>query len=497
MRPSCPCLLKIGINVATKHSRSVARVRSGASHRATLVTAWRVRVTGIEFINDYRMEANGNNRSNTDPDRQFYPAIGENFQGWGRGMPLSGWDWDGRDNLERAACYHRQRPIQMKVRLQSSLPAPTPRTFTLQVAPSVDGAVNLLTPGSTTVDWPAGASEKIVNMIATGGALPDEVSRYHVRLTWSVNGITPAGVINRSNHKIFGIYEDPLDPDISSASGSRQSPVDGLTKQRLDKLTLAIGSASRRFRTPTTNDVHRLIWKVCQAVNDSGLHFYGGRNNHLRYGAGGPSLNVVDNWLMWLHARQIPPDSGYNNKPWNVGACITYAQLMKTMLATAGINSRLAWVFPKTTRLPDGSNITLTESQLVATDDWSTVRPQSFTITVGSQSFPAEVKLIGGPLENNLGPYVDNFEACLYYDGNLVPGAFATTSYPSAVQRRGVGFTSALELTHWWMSRPNNGRGRFMAWVADTPGGRKYFDKNGTMYDSPYDPHFDRLPVPN
>src|SRR5262245_21514195 len=97
-------------------SSKVPRVRSGGAHRAKLVTTWAVRVTGIEFIDDYPMEANGRNRNNTDPDRQHYTTIPEDFAGWGRGMPLAGWDWEGTDNRERAACYRRGQPIHMKVR---------------------------------------------------------------------------------------------------------------------------------------------------------------------------------------------------------------------------------------------------------------------------------------------------------------------------------------------------------------------------------------------
>jgi hypothetical protein len=386
----------------------------------------------------------------------------------------------------------------MRVRLRSSLPAPSARSFKLTVTPKVDGDASVLTPATITVDWPAGAqewpdpaasdSDRDAKAITTGGALPNEVSRYHVQLTWSVSDITPGGTINVTNHKIFGIYEAPLDPNDSSPSGVTQSSVDGLTKQRLDKLTLAIAGAKRRFPTPAKDDVHRLIWKVCQAVNNSGLTFYGGRNPHLKYGVSGPELNYLDNWLMWLRgAHWIQPDPNKPKKPWNVGACITYVQTMKTMLAAVGINARRAWVYPKTTRLPNGSTISLPDSQLVAIDDSSPVEPQSCMIPVGTHSYPAEAVLVGAPEEDGF-PYMDGFEACLYYDGNLVPGAFATTRYPGE-----VAFTSALQVLRWWA----HGKGRFMVWLGRPNGKIKYFDVDGKMYSSPYAiPANKRLPVP-
>src|SRR5260370_31577380 len=118
-------------------SSPVSRVRSGGTHRSTLVTSWRVRVTGIEFIQDYPIRENGNNQSNKAPDAISYPKIRENFKGWGLGPYLLGWDCEGSDNLKRAVCYHRQKPVCMRVRLRSSHPPPSPRTFTLHVEPTV------------------------------------------------------------------------------------------------------------------------------------------------------------------------------------------------------------------------------------------------------------------------------------------------------------------------------------------------------------------------
>ncbi len=443
-------------------------------------------MTGIEFIDDYPMEANGRNRSNTDPDRKHYPGVPEDFAGWGRGMSLAGWDWENTDNLERAACYHRLRPVHMKVRLRSSLPAPTARTFTLTVTPTVDGSTTVLTVGTASVNWPAGSQEQIVPMIALGGTLPNEVSRYHVHLTWAVTGITPGGTINRTNHKIFGIYEDPREPSDVTAAGTALSPVNGLTKQRLDKVTLAIGGQDRRFPTPAANDLKRLVWHVGKHVNNNGPpHFYGGRDERVQYGASGPYIELIDEWVMWLQGTSIPPDpdSRVPNKPWSVGACITYAQLMKTMLASVGVQAQRAWVYPKTNLLPDGSTIVLAESDLVDIDGGATAGPQTHTFHVGGLTYNTEVKLVGQP--EAAGPYLDNFEACLYYNGNLIPGAFPTHSYPTTIQNGGVGFPNAFSLFRWWQSIRQGGHPRFMVWYSDTPEG--FFDRHGTLYTSPYD----------
>src|SRR5215472_18045273 len=104
-------------------SSAIARVRPGGTHRNTLVTTWRVHVSGIEFINDYQMRENGNNQKSLGAKGTVviaYPKIPENFKGWGLGEYLLGWDWEGSNNLNRPACYRRQEPISMKVRLRSS-----------------------------------------------------------------------------------------------------------------------------------------------------------------------------------------------------------------------------------------------------------------------------------------------------------------------------------------------------------------------------------------
>ncbi len=473
--------------------RPVSRVRSGAAHHSALATTWQVRVTGIEFINDFPMEANGDNRSNTDPDRQRYTTIPENFRGWGRGAPLTGWDWEGADNLERAACYRRFAPVNMRVRLRSSLPAPTARTFNLEATPSVDGDASVLTAAVVPVSWPAGQQEQIVTVML-GGVLPNGVSRYHLRLTWSVSLLTPGGRIGVTNHKIFGVYADPLDPDVSSATGSPQAPVTGLTKKRLDKLTRIIGGPNRTCPTPSQADINRLSWNLHVACNDeTPPWFNGARPEFIKYGSGGPRVELVDQWVMWLASRTWSRPNEHAH--WNAGSCIGHVQLMKTMLAGAGINSRRAWVIPKTTLLPNGTTRVITASDLIAYDNLDlAAREQAWTFTVGGVSYRAAVLLIDKPTPG--GWTAEQFEACLHYDGKLVPGAIATSKYPPAVLSGRVGFSNALEVLRWWHSVAHGSFQRFMCWLAVSPG-YAFFDRNGTSYGSPYDiPASLQLPVP-
>lgn len=466
----------------------VPRVRSGASHRATLATKWTVHLTGIEFIDDFPMEANGRNLSNADPDRQRYSTVPENFLGWGRGMPLSGWDWEGHDELaERSACYRRLGAVHMKVRLRSSLPAPTERTFTLTATPTLDGQSSTLSAGTASVTWPAASQEVIVPLIALGGTLPDEISRYHLHLTWATTGITPGGTIHQTNHKIFGLYDAPRDPDDGTTAGRALAPVTGLTRQRLDKVMLAIGGNNRRFTIRGPADLMKVVWHVGKQVNDSGPpHFYGGRNKFVSYGAfaGGPKIDLIDQWVMWIEGHSIPPDPGVPKKSWCVGACITYAQLMKTMLAAVGVQALRAWVYPKTELMPNGSRVKLKVSDLVQFEGGPAVSPQQWSFTHDGLSYAAEVKLIGQP--EATGPYVDNFEACLYYQGHLIPGAFATHTYPASVRTGGEGFPDAFSLFHWWQSVRQHGHPRFMLWYSDTHSPRAYFDKRGKFYTDPY-----------
>jgi hypothetical protein len=480
----------------------VSRVRAGAPHKSTLVTTWRVKVTGIEFIKDVYMSENGNNLSSKAPDAVSYPEIKENFHGWGRGPYLTGWDWQGSDNLERAACYIRLKPIVMKVRLRCALPAPSARTFVLVVAPTLNDDATFVTSGSKSVDWAAGSLEQEVE-ITTGGALPDEVSRYDLRLTWSVKDIAVsaadgtthsgiAGVINRSRHTIFSIYDLPRESSENSEGGRDFYFDSGLTKQRLDKITQVLNS-KRRFPTAKASDLDELVWLVHKDVNNAHdpPYFEGERSFKIKYNlkpdrklkrSKDPiEIGLVDQWIMWA-----PSGGGYNGPfpHWNYGACITYIQLMKTMLAMIGIHARLAWVIPKTTQLPTiDTPITLSESDVVDFDSHNPDLPtqkHEFTGKSGAK-WEAEVVLMERPEKGGW----EQFEGCLYYNKRFYPGAIPVTKYPDSLQRNHLGFNSALDVLRWWITVSHGKFQRFMVWKAEKPT-LLFFDINGDAYIDAY-----------
>ncbi len=498
-----------------------SRVRAGAAHKTTLVTTWRVKVTGIEFINDVYLSENGNNLSAKAPDGLYYPDIKHNFYGWGRGAYLTGWDWQGTDNLERAACYIRLKPVVMKVRLRCDLPAPSARTFVLVVTPTLNGDATLITPGSKSVDWPKGSREQVVEMITTGGALPDEVSRFDLKLTWSIKDVaisaadgttSPgiAGVITRSRHTIFCIYDLPREPKDNSEAGTNFRLDSGLTKQRLDMITLVLNE-KRRFSTAKASQLDELVWLVHRKVNDAHdpPYFYGGdRSFDLRFNvkpgkkakAKKPPdlikkppdqirIAVVDQWVLLAPS----PGGEERSRHWNYGACITYIQLMKTMLAMIGIQARLSWVFPKTTLLPTvDTPITLSESDVVdyASDNPDLPTQKHEFVGKSGAKWEAEVVLMERPEKSGW----ELFEGCLYWNKRYYPGAIPIGKYPQSVQDSHLGFSSALDVLRWWITVSHGKFQRFMVWKAETPT-LLFFDVNGGAFLDAYKiPAEDHLP---
>jgi hypothetical protein len=391
----------------------------------------------------------------------------------------------------------------MKVRLRCDLPAPSARTFTLVVTPVLSGDATLLTPGSKSVDWPKGSKEQVVE-ISTGGALPDEVSRYELQLTWSTKDVaisaadgttTPgtAGVITKSKHTIFGIYALPREPWDNTEAGRDFYTDTGLTKQRLDKITLVIGGTKRRFPTSKASDLDELVWRVHQNVNDSSAppYFNGERSFKILYNqkpdktatkAKAPiEVGLVDQWVMWA-----PSGGGYNGPSphWNYGACITYIQLMKTMLATVGLQARLAWVIPKTTQLPDvDAPITLAETDIVDFDSHADLPTQKHDFKGKSGvTWQAEVVLMERPEKGGW----EQFEGCLWFNNRFYPGAIPTTKYPDSMQRAHQGFSSGIEVLRWWI-KVNHGKfERFMVWKAESPA-LLFFDRDGGPHEDAYD----------
>jgi hypothetical protein len=124
--------------------------------------------------------------------------------------------------------------------------------------PTLNGDATLLTDGSKSVDWPKGAKEQVVE-ITTGSALPDEVSRFDLKLTWSIKDVAisaadgttsagVAGVITRSRHTIFSIYGLPKEPFDNTEAGRDFYTDSGLTKQRLRPKSICTRRQQRRFQ---------------------------------------------------------------------------------------------------------------------------------------------------------------------------------------------------------------------------------------------------------
>lgn len=446
---------------------NVSRVRAGAPHKNTLVTTWQVQVTCIEFIKDVYLSENGNNLSNRTPDVITYDKIKENFHGWGRGQFLTGCDWRDSANPDHYACYIRLSPVVMNVTLRCSPPAPSARTFVLVVDPTLDGDAKWLTSASKSVKWAAGAKEQVVE-IATGGALPDEISRYDLRLTWSVKDIAISAadgsaspgteaVIRKTRHTIFSIYDSPRDPRDNSERG-REAGLSGLTPQRLDKITQVLGR--RRNPTKETSDLEEIVWKVHKSLNDATgpPYFDGNRGRFVQYDLKPENkvkskdeskkdlidIDVMDQWVMWA-----PSDT--KNKSafphWNFGACITYAQLMKTMLAMIGIHARVAWVNTWTSQLPNVDDQTPLSEEKIANFDFPHSQTHQFTGKSSGVTWEAQVVLMQRPHHGS-----ESFEGCLFYNKRFYPGAIKTKRYPDDVQRDRRGFSSAMEVLKWWIN---------------------------------------------
>jgi hypothetical protein len=307
-----------------------------------------------------------------------------------------------------------------------------------------------------------------------------------------------AGVINRARHTIYSTYEGPLDPEVSDAKGKTWFLDTGLTRQRMDKLTKVLGGESHRFPTWKDGDIDELVWKVHEHVSNSSNppYFYGDRAINVRYGVDGPMLNLIDQWVMWLESRtwRRPPVPH-----WNFGACITYIQLVKTMLAVAGVNAQRAWVHPATPLLPNGHIVQLSDDDLLDVEGGpGKYKPQihEFIAARTKLSFYARVVLVDKPGPHGEAGY-DQFEGCLYHGGKLYPGGFRIGHYPPEIRKSRAGFSSPKDVMRWWQGiKSDQGKfERFLAWRAEKPW-LMFFDKDGKPYNSPYDiPPLQRLPL--
>jgi hypothetical protein len=454
----------------------------GVAAAAPMVSVGRatIRISEIHFATPLH----GNNNwhylyesSNTHSD-----APG-NLQWWAAGTKIASPEWGDNGNRNWRSCWTRNNPIAMRVKLIATTAGSV--SGTLEVTPKLDGSTAHLTPASVPFTYPAGAAEHWVN-IQPGGALPNEVGRYILALQWSITAgtVTFAGP-NLTRHYIYGIYRQPLDPEYDSASPADtgaghlttrdQGTLTG-TRKRLDHMMRLIGGSDRRHPVASQNDLIDMYWQLHKGINDTPgapPYFNGVNSEVLTTGpdSSGTALSVEDNWLAFC-----PTSSPH----WNDASCIGHVQLAKTMLAAVGLFSRRTWVFPHTTRLPDGTTVSFADSDYYCLGNHDASKKQSWTFTHNARSYVATPYLMEP--ESSW----EYFEACMLSpSGKFLTGGYNTSSNPASF-RANKGFNSAAELLRWWCntSRPGFGR-RFMCWIYDNEGtGETHcWDVDGRHYD--------------
>jgi hypothetical protein len=405
---------------------------------------------------------------------------GVSLDWWGRGAKVDTPEWDAAlpDHVDQRACFTRNGPVSMSLKLVARTSAAL--SGTIRVTPKLDGSRSPLQQASENFTYPANASELWVD-ISLGGVLPDEVGRYVLSLQWRVEGphLRFAGP-QTTHHKIYGIYGRPFDPGYDSPSandaGRQVAPDEGTltgTRKRLDHLTALLGGTSRRHAAASQADLVALVWRLHVGINDTPgapPYFNAEHSEHID-DPSGTYLPLEDQWLAWVTTAA---------PHWNSASCIGHVQLAKTMLASVGLFARRTWVFPTTKRLPDGTILSLQDLDCYCLGTYDSTKQQSQALKdPAGNTYTAHPKLL------EPGDSWENFEACMLSPpGRFLPGGYETRTLPPLV-RSAKGFGSAKELLRWWSntSRPVFGK-RFMAWVAqDALGNTHYWDVEGTHYD--------------
>ena len=410
-----------------------------------------------------------------------HPIAPGNLQWWAKGGKIVDPEWvAGRPNdRNMRACFTRNQPVAMRVRLLCSTPAPV--NGKLIAEPMLDGNDTYLTRTEVAYAYPGGASELWL-VVRLNGKMPDEIGRYHFKIHWSAEGDTPMRPVT-TVHYIYATYGQPLEPDHDSPADAdpgvlvpRDAGTRSGTAKRLDKLTSLIDRGTRRHRTALPDDVVDLLWKLHVGINNTPgepPYFDAGHTEFITNNGmdTGTEIPLEDQWLAW-----IPTASPH----WNDASCIGHVQLLKTMAASVGLFARRTWVFPTTSRLPNGNTPILVDTSLYCLGRYDDARQQSWLFTHNGRTYRATPKLM------EPGQGWENFEACLRSpSGKFLPGGYTTSSCPQSF-RANHGFNSARELIQWWSStsRPNFGR-RFMCWVYDNQatGESHCWDVEGTHYD--------------
>ncbi len=422
-----------------------------------------------------------------------------NLHWWSRGSKITTPEWGDNGKRNWRACFTRNQAIAMSVRLVAKAKADVKGTLT--VTPTLNGSSKVLTSATASFTYPAGASELWVN-ISPDGTLPDEIGIHDLVLNWSASGSgLRFGGPKRSVHKIYSIYGQPMQPGYDSAAvadtGRNTLTDEGTltgTRRRLDHFMSLIGG---RHKVATQANLVDLYWKVHVGINDTpgaAPFFDAGHDEHLTNdgtGSGTP-LDLEDQWLAWVPSKSevlrgpnpSPPPATIvidANNHWNDASCIGHAQLAKTMLAAVGLFARRTWVFPHTSRTPDGKTVTFADTDLYCLGSYNpAAKEQSWTFTHNGFPYKANPKLMEPDLA------WENFEACMLSPtGKFLTGGYATSSNPPEF-RKNKGFNSAAELLRWWSNTSRRGFGkRFMCWIYANKITREYhcWDVDGKHFD--------------
>lgn len=412
-------------------------------------------------------------------DADTHPIAPGALQGWARGPKVTAPEWErGRpDNLP--ACVLRARPVALRVKLVAETSADL--RGTLSADPTLDGRELGLGPVVVEFTYPAGVAEHWV-VVRLDGAMPQEIGRFVLAIRWRARGRGLSSATETSTLRIYALHQQPYDPAYDSPSdgdaGKPAAPELGTvsgTPQRLDKVMRLAGGKDLRHAAATKLQIIDLLWKLHVGINDTPgapPYFDALHDEHITHDGdkAGTPIPLEDQWLAWVTAQP----------PWNDASCIGHVQLLKTMAAAIGLFARRAWIFPTTSRTPDGATVKLADTDCYCLGTWNPRKQQSWPFTLpDGRVVRASPRL----MEPNRG--WENFEACLRApSGYFLPGGYETRSCPPSF-RAHKGFRSAKELLRWWSRTSRRGFGkRFMCWVYRDARTREthLWDVDGTRY---------------
>lgn len=461
-----------------------------------LVPPWLV-VKRIRFVGRCSMYENSNT----------HPVATRPVYHWARGPNITASEWDSSKANDYPVCYIAGDVPELEIVLEWEGTGTVQGT--LLVYPRLIPGYAPLSPSRPFSGSPG---EFAVTMSLLDPA-PNAVGRFELQLRWEA---VPAnaqcnfrfklgkGVGLTTRHPLYIACQSPLLPDQDSPVLTLDDTVTG-TPKRLSRLAACFPGGN--LPATSAQEVHQVAWAVNAAVNDSTPPYFnnihelrithdGTPERHMVPGTGwkgtGKPIPVEDQWLMW--APSTAPH-------WNAGSCLCHVQLLKTMLATAGINIERRLIYPTTRQLPPPVTggpappplpMAAVLSHLEGTLDPTTQRviranaQRTLLKTPSGTVLEAEVALM------NDGAQGEFYEGCSRTPAPIAryfPGGFSSARIASGAPGfvTNLGFGSALETHRWWV-RTTNSAGtfqRFLAWVyvdraSDTL--LHCWDRDGTHY---------------